>query len=175
VNEATTKKDFADMTSPYSTPRPERIIQDATHASVKTESVERSASIRSGADLPCTPPPSSQASRAYDGRYRLGNEDPKPTPTKVTHKIDSSPSPTSRSKVKKASTEPRTLTRTCGVKWEEWEDQMIMKSIVMVGERGTDWHAMLETINGIRSSDSPRTMPGLKQHWSCMMKPKLIR
>jgi hypothetical protein len=109
--------------------------------------------------------------------YRVPTPQPA-TPTKARTLVSStaSPSPSPSSKRKRANEGAAVSPsdRGRGSKWLDWEDQMIKDSIVAVGEKNTDWHAILKQINARRSAEEQRTLNSLKLHWLKPLKGKML-
>jgi hypothetical protein len=113
----------------------------------------------------------------HDGHKE--GEDPFATPKRArargsstTQDPHSSPSSSKKKVVPESSNS--TPTRIGSSKWTEWEDMVVMKSIVAFGEKGSDWNGVLKEINARRSTEDPRTKDALRSRWAKILKPKLV-
>lgn len=100
--------------------------------------------------------------------------------TKLEGSLDDmtpSPSPSSRKRKSPASKDGNKKDRTSvkGLKWVEWEDQMVLGAIVIHGEKNVDWRSLLAEMNERRKPEEPRSIHSLKFHWANIMRPKIIK
>ena len=128
-------------------------------------------------DSPSTPPSGYKGEQGEMGKPcatpKTSNL-PAGLPSTPPAPLRSPPSPSPTGKRKRVDSEQGTPSRSRGVKWAAWEDAVIVKAIIAHGEKGTDWHAVLAEINAKRD-DGPRTLSGVKQHWTVQMKGKLLK
>jgi hypothetical protein len=58
-------------------------------------------------------------------------------------------------------------------KWEDWEDDIILKALLLNGEKKCDWKGVLQQINAGREQDDLRTAKAISCHWASL-KSKLL-
>jgi hypothetical protein len=97
------------------------------------------------------------------------------TPSKADRKgLRSSHSSTTPKREQVASTERTTPRKGKNKIWADWEEKLILRAVLVYGEAGLDWHALLDTINVDRAAEDSRSMRALRLHWSLDMKARLL-